>query len=250
VRRALLLAAVAATAGCGGSSAPAPKAKPLEQQGPVGSGPKQVWFYAAKGKPRSLVVFLHGYGGAVEETPANHVAWLKHLAAEGSDVVYPRYEVGLSTNPYPNIDASLAAARRRLGNPHVPIVVIGYSRGGRLAIDESAWLAAHGHEPRLALLVYPAVHAPGERLIPLRSLDSKLRVAIMVGDKDKVVDGAGARVVLARLELANFPASRIKLTVIRSTRTFKATHLSVLGASAGAKAEIWKPADKLISSVH
>jgi predicted esterase len=250
VRRALLLAAVVVTAACGGGGSSAPTLKALQQQGPLGSGPRQVWFYAAKGKPRSLVVFLHGYGGRVEETPANHVDWLKHLAAEGSDVVYPRYEVDVSTNPYPDIDAALASARRRLGNPHVPIVVIGYSRGGRLATDYSAWLAAHGHEPRLALLVYPAVHAPGERLISLRSFDSRMRIVMMVGDQDKVVDGAGARVILARLELASFPASRIKLMVIKSTRDFKATHVSVLGASQGAKAEIWKPADRLINSVR
>jgi hypothetical protein len=72
----------------------------------------------------------------------------------------------------------------------------------------------------------------------------------LVGDKDKVVDGAGARVILARLELADFPASRIKLSLVKSTRTFKATHGSVLGASAGAKAEMWKPADRLIDSVR
>lgn len=248
MRRVLLLAAVAATAGCGGSSAPHLTAH--KQHGPLGTGPREVWFYAAKGKPRSLVIFLHGYGGPVEETPKNHVAWLKHLAAEGSDVVYPRYEVGPSTNPYQDIDAALSTARRRLGNPHVPVVVVGYSRGGRLAMDESAWLAAHGHEPRLAVLVYPAVHAPGERLIPLRNLNSRLRVAIMLGDEDKVVGGAGARVMLARLELAGFPASRISVIPVKSTRTFKATHLSVLGASPGAKAEIWKPADNLIASVR
>lgn len=248
MRRALLLTAVAVAAGCGGSSAS--QLPPLQQQGPLGKGAREVWFYAAKGKPRSLVVFLHGYGGPVEETPANHVDWLKHLAAKGSDVVYPRYEVDVSTNPYPDIDVALARAERRLGNPRVPIVVIGYSRGGRLAMDYSAWLAAHGHEPRLALLVYPAVHAPGERLISLRSIDSKLRVAMMVGDKDHVVGGEGARVMLARLELANFPASRIKLMVIKSTASFKATHLSVLGESQGAKAEIWKPADRLIDSVR
>jgi predicted alpha/beta-hydrolase family hydrolase len=247
----LLLAAVLMTAACGGSGGSgAPKLTPLQQQGPLGSGPKQVWFYAAKGRPRSLVIFLHGYGGPVEETPRNHVAWLKHLAAEGSDVVYPRYEVGVSTNPYPDIDAALATARRRLGNPHVPVVVVGYSRGGRLATDYSAWLAAHGHEPRLALLVYPAVHAPGERLISLRSFDSRVRIVMMVGDQDKDVDGAGARVILARLELAHFPASQIKLIVVKSTRTFKATHLSVLGARPGAKAEIWNPADRLIDAVR
>ena len=92
MRRVLLLAAVAATAGCGGSGGSHLAA--LQQQGPIGSGANEVWFYAAKGKPRSLVIFLHGYGGPVEETPKNHIPWLKHLAAQGSDVIYPRYEVG------------------------------------------------------------------------------------------------------------------------------------------------------------
>ena len=59
-----------------------------------------------------------------------------------------------------------------------------------------------------------------------------------------------ARVILSRLELADIPASRIRLIPVKSTRRFKATHLSVLGASAGARAEIWKPADKLIDSVR
>src|SRR5438552_14094274 len=51
-----------------GSSKPHPT--PLVQQGPIGTGAKEVWFYAAKGTPRSLVIFLHGYGGPTEETPA------------------------------------------------------------------------------------------------------------------------------------------------------------------------------------
>jgi pimeloyl-ACP methyl ester carboxylesterase len=248
VRRALLLAALVATAGCGGSGAP--KLKALQQQGPIGSGAKEVWFYAAKGKPRSLVIFLHGYGGPAEETPKNHVPWLKHLAAEGSDVVYPRYEMGGASDPYPNIDAALDAATSRLGKPHVPVIVIGYSRGGRVAVDYAAVRAARGKEPRAVLAVFPGEHSQYEKLGPLKKLDSKLKITIMLGDKDTSVDGTGARLILARLELAGFPGSNVQLLGVESKGSFKADHFSVMKTSPAAKAAIWKPADELIDSVR
>jgi pimeloyl-ACP methyl ester carboxylesterase len=244
VRRVLLLAAVAATAGCGGSE------PPLQQQGPIGKGAQEAWFYAAKGKPRSLVIFLHGYGGPVEETPKNHVPWLKHLAAQGSDVVFPRYEVGGDPDPYPNIDAAVKHATKRLGKPHVPVIVIGYSRGGRIAVDYAAFRAAAGEEPRAVLSVYPGLSSTYEQLGPLNALDSKLKLVIMIGDKDTGVDGLGARLLLARLEPAGFPSSNIRLIVVRSTKTFTADHLSAMSASPTARAEIWKPADRLVDSVR
>jgi dienelactone hydrolase len=247
VRRVLLLGAVAVAAGCGGS---ARHVTPLEQQGPLGSGAKEVWFYAAKGKPRSLVIFLHGYGGPTEETPKNHIAWMKHLATEGSDVIYPRYEVGGDPDPYPNIDAAVDEATPRLGKPHVPVILIGYSRGGRVAVDYAAVRAARGQEPVAVLAVFPGEHSQYERLGPLKKLDSKLRLVIMLGDKDTSVDGAGARLILARLELAGFPGSQIQLIGVKSTRSFTADHFSAMKTSPGAKAEIWKPADKLIDSVR
>ncbi|TMM27272.1 MAG: hypothetical protein E6F94_03295 [Actinobacteria bacterium] len=248
MRRVLLLAALATAAGCGGSGASHLKA--LHQQGPIGSGAKEVWFYAAKGKPRSLVIFLHGYGGPVEETPKNHIPWLKHLAAEGSDVVYPRYEVGAAANPYPNIDAALDEATPRLGKPHVPVVVIGYSRGGRIAVDYAAVRAARGQEPAAVLAVFPGLVSPYERLGPLEKLDARLKLDIMLGDKDTSVGGVGARVILRRLEPAGFPGSQIKVIFVRSKGSFRADHLSVMATSPAAKAEIWRPADKLIDSVR
>src|SRR5262249_18981582 len=73
-------------------------------------------------------------------------------------------------------------------------------------------------------------------------------LVLMVGDKDTGVDGSGARVLLARLELANFPASRIKLIIVRSNKTFKATHVSVLENNQGARRAFWVPTDRLIDS--
>jgi DNA-binding transcriptional LysR family regulator len=39
-----------------------------------------------------VVVFIHGLGGLEETTPRYHLPWLRHLALEGSAVLYPRYE--------------------------------------------------------------------------------------------------------------------------------------------------------------
>jgi pimeloyl-ACP methyl ester carboxylesterase len=249
VKRLLLLAPLVALAvGCGGSAKRA--SGDVAAPGPIGNGPREVWFYPAKGDAKSLVVFLHGYGGAREETPVNHVPWLKHLAARGSDVIYPRYEVGGSLDPYPDLDAAIAAARKQFGEPDVPEIVIGYSRGGRVGIDYAAVQAARGDEPAAVLAVFPGLNSPGEKLGPLDRLDSKTKLVMMVGDKDTGVGGVGARAILYRLAQAGFPADRIQVIGVTSTKTFKATHLSVLETGPGARNAFWKPADQLIDSVR
>jgi pimeloyl-ACP methyl ester carboxylesterase len=245
------LAAVAVSAACGSSGGTSGGDEaPLAQAGPIGGGADMVWYYRASGKPRSVVVFLHGYGGAREETPANHVAWLKHLAAAGSDVIYPRYEVGGLPDPFPHLEAGVEEAMRRLGNPDLPTIVIGYSRGARIGIDYAALEAARGREPEAVLAVFPGLNAPGERLGPLDRLDSKLKIVLMVGDHDTSVGSVGARAILARLAQVRFPPEQISVVGVRSNARFSATHLSVLEATPGAKAAIWKPADRLIESVR
>jgi predicted esterase len=248
VRRLLALGFVAvAVSGCGGSSR---GVEPLVQHGPLGDGADEVWFYAAKEKPKSLVIFLHGYGGPTEETPANHIAWLKHLAAQGNDVVYPRYEVGAGANPYPHIDRALDEARARLGRLKLPVIVIGYSRGGRVGVDYADYRAAEGNEPKLVLAVFPGLNSPLERVLPLDHLDSKTKIVIMVGDRDTGVGGVGAHAILSRLEQARFPANRIQIIGVKSTKTFSATHLSVLESNPGAQKAFWQPADKLITAAR
>jgi pimeloyl-ACP methyl ester carboxylesterase len=251
VKRLLLVAPLAAlAAGCGGGTKGSASGD-TSPQGPIGSGARQVWFYPAHGKAKSVVIFLHGYSGnSREETPVNHVAWLKHLAAQGNDVIYPRYEFGGSLNPFPDLDAGVAAARGRLGDPDVPEVVIGYSRGGRVAVDYAALEAAKGKEPAAVLAVFPGLNSAGEKLGPLDRLDSKTRIVMMVGDKDTGVGGVGARAILARLAQAGFPAERIRIIGVKSRGAFKATHLSALETGRGARSAFWKPADDLIDSTR
>jgi dienelactone hydrolase len=244
VKRLLPLAALIVAAGCGGGHSGA-----ISQHGPLGPGADAVWYYPAARKAHSIVIFLHGYSGeAREETPVNHVAWLRHLARKGDDVIYPRYERGGGPNPFPHLDAGVAAALKKLGDPKLPTVVIGYSRGARIGVDYAAFRAAAGHEPRAVLCVFPAMNAPYEALGPLRALDAKTKIVMMVGDRDTGVGGVGAHAILLRLEQAGFPADRIQIIGVKSTKTFSATHLSVLETGEGARHAFWQPVDKLIAA--
>ena len=100
MNRLLPLAALIIAAGCGGGHGDT-----VSEHGPLGQGPDAVWYYPAAGKAHAIVIFLHGYSGeAREETPVNHVPWLRHLAKQGDDVIYPRYERGGGPNPFPHLD--------------------------------------------------------------------------------------------------------------------------------------------------
>jgi pimeloyl-ACP methyl ester carboxylesterase len=247
VRRALFLAAALLAAGCGGAS----PSDAVKEHGPLGSGPDAVWYWPAAGKPKSVVVFLHGYSGEPrEETPVNHVPWLKHLARQGNDVIYPRYERGGGPNPFPHLDAGVGAALAKLGKPKVPTVVIGYSRGARIAVDYAAFRAAAHHEPRAVLAVFPAIHAPFEVLGPIQDLDSKTKIVMMIGDRDTGVAGSGAHELLYRLAQVGFPPKEIKIVGVKSTNGFVANHVSPMSASAQAQKAFWLPADRLIESVR
>ena len=73
------------------------------------------------GTARAVVVLLHGLGrDSVEQLEP----WQAHLAGEGYDVVYPRYE---SPPPDPDARDNIVGAVRRalvtLGSPRVPLIV-------------------------------------------------------------------------------------------------------------------------------
>jgi pimeloyl-ACP methyl ester carboxylesterase len=236
------LAAAAATASAG--SAPAPP----RMLGPFGTGADAYWLWRAYGKPRAVVVFLHGLD-ASELTPKNHLPWLRHLVAEGNDVVYPRYE----TRPgaYGAIRHTLTAvgaALRRLGRPHAPFVVVGYSRGGRLAVEFAAVAPLDGVLPAAAMSIFPADWNPAtEERIDLRSLSTAARILILAGQEDS---REGARELLARLEQAHFPPGHVQAVLIRSKGSFVADHASALGTGPEARRQFWARLDRLIAAVR
>jgi len=252
VRGAAAALAVLALAGCG--SAKHPAALQARVEGPFGQGADQVWVVRPTGPTKSVVVFLHGLGGPTEDTPANHVPWLLHLAERGSAVIYPRYEVAATIDAQPaaaeHALKGVALGLKTLGLPRVPAVIIGYSRGGPLAVDLASVAPAIGLEPRGVLAVFPSRRFPSEPKLDLRALDPTELVWIMIGDRDTVVGPYGADELLQRLASSGFPQKSVRLIEVVSHGTFSATHLAVLSDSADARTAFWDTADALVTRVR
>jgi poly(3-hydroxybutyrate) depolymerase len=241
--------AAVAVAGCG-SSERAQAPPQVAREGPFGTGPNQVWVFRPSGKPKSVVVFIHGLGGH-ELFPENHRPWLEHLAARGSAVLYPRYERQAGDRgAVLHVLAGVRIGLKKLGSPDVPLVAIGYSRGGELVADYAAVARAAGPAAAAVVSVFPAAVDPADPPLDLRGIDPGALVTILVGDRDEVVDGGGARQLVGRLQQAAFPPERISVVPVRSHGGFVASHLAPLEVSPAAKDAFWKPADELIERVR
>jgi predicted esterase len=230
---------VLSLAACGSS-------RSISVVGPLGKGADQVWVFEPAGKPKDVVVFIHGLGNG-ELTPANHRPWLEHLAKEGSAVLYPRYETTLGQpDAVLHVLAAVRIGLRRLHRPGVPEIAIGYSRGGEIVIDYAAVARGAGPAPREVLSVFPGTVDPVDPPLDLRGISPQTRLTILVGDRDTVVDGAGARQMLTRLASAGFPGDRISLSVVKSHGRFVVTHLAPLEVSPAAKTAFWDRADRIV----
>jgi predicted esterase len=204
-----------------------------------GVGKAQYWVVHAKGKPKAVVVLLHGLG---QNSGEQLEPWQAHLAGRGYDVIYPRYE-----DPPPAADArdNIVRAVRGglgdLGRPSVPLVLLGHSRGGRLAVEAAAFL-----KPKLVLAFYPGQINPSfEPPTNFKLLPQTTNVWLFVGDKDTSVGNQGAVELAERLLSFGFPAKRIHAAVIHS-KGFTADHMSVYDLGPAAKRGIWDRADRLI----
>ena len=237
-------------AGCGSSSSTSAAPLRLGPEGPIGKGADQVWIFRPHGPPRSVVVFIHGLGHG-ELTPANHRPWLEHLAARGSIVLYPRYELRLGgPDAVLHVLAGVRTALRHLHAGHLPHVAIGYSRGGEIVADYAALARGAGLTPAAVLSVFPGTVDPADPPLDLRAIDPRSRVTILLGDSDEVVDGAGGRQLLARLATAGFPAEHISLVVVRSRPGFVVTHTAPLEITPAAKAAFWARADRIVAGAR
>jgi dienelactone hydrolase len=207
---------------------------------PHGVGKDEYWTARAKGTPKAVVVFLHGLS---PDSGEQLEPWQAHLAEEGYDVIYPRYE---QPPPDPqarnNIVGAVGRALGDLGRPQVPLVLLGHSRGGRLAVEAAAFL-----KPKLVLAFYPGLINPAfEPPTNLNEIPSTTNIWLFVGDKDASVGNSGALEMDRRLLTFGFPAARIHGGVIRS-KGFKADHMSVYDLSPSAKRAIWDRTDRLIA---
>ena len=165
----------------------------------------------------------------------------------GSAVFYPRYETSLGQpDAVVHVLAAVRTGLKHLHRPGLPQVAIGYSRGGEIVIDYAAIARGAGPAPREVLSVFPGTVDPVDPPLDLRSIAPGTRLTIWVGDRDTVVDGAGARQMLARLRAAGFPGDRISLVVVKSQGRFVVTHLAPLEVSPAAKRAFWDRVDRIV----
>jgi pimeloyl-ACP methyl ester carboxylesterase len=232
---AVVVAALALT-GCG-------KPWQAKVEGPFGTGSDQYWVVRSHGKPKAVVALLHGLAPSSGEQLE---PWQVHLAAQGDDVIFARYE-----QPPPAPDArdhavtGIRAGLAKLGHPDAPLVLLGHSRGGRLAVEAAAFL-----KPKLVIAVYPGtINIKFEPATNFRKIPRSTNIYLLVGDRDEGVGASGALEMDQRLLAFGFPAARIHGGVIRSTPQFTADHLSVYDLGAPAQKAIWARIDRLIAGV-
>jgi dienelactone hydrolase len=206
-----------------------------------GAGKGQYWIVHARGKPKAVVVLLHGLAQSSGEQLE---PWQAHLAREGDDVIFPRYE---SPPPDPNARDNVVAAVRRglatLGRPRVPLILVGHSRGGRLAVEAAAFL-----KPTLVVAFYPGQINPAfEPATNFKLIPRSTNIYLLVGDRDTSVGNSGALELDTRLLNYGFPAARIHGGIVRSAPGFVADHGSVYSLTKAGQRAVWGRTDRLIA---
>ncbi len=250
----IALTGVTVLSGCGSSSSSSTPAttgavrphRVVERA--YGKGADRVWVFQRQGRqnPRAVVVFLHGLYDNVEATPLNHLAWLRHLAGQGDAVLYPQYEAtpgapGAVIHALKGVVAGMQAV-----NPvvTVPVVFIGYSRGGGMAFDLAALAPSVHVAPRAVLAVFPALLDPPTNYSAIPGS----RILFLVGDKDTAVSHIGRDLIVRYLRAVGYPQRLVRTRIVHSTASFTADHFSAMGDSPAVHAAFWMPADRMVDA--
>ena len=244
------IVALVGLVGCGGGGPSYPAQATVE--GPIveGSDPaKGVWLFQPAGKPKRLVIFFHGQGGPEEATPVNHRAWIDHMVDEGTVVIYPRYEQDYAAGVLGPAIAGIRTANERLGRPDLPVLAIGFSRGGALAVEYAA-ASAGENVPVPDVVESINTVSFGEQTHPadLRPLSHETVMSVIVSDQDGL-GATGAKGLLHRLRDSGFPGEQVQLHFVHSHGSFVADHLAPLQNSPVAHRAYWGPTDALLKKL-
>jgi predicted esterase len=233
---------VLVTGGCGGGSSTVDACRVDE---PLGEGRGQVWLLRPGGDPESIVVFAHGWTAV--DPDDWHRARLDHLCAEGSVVVFPRYQVDAADTFENGVDGFRQGVRKAFAQlpRDLPVVAVGYSFGGALA----SYYAGHAADwsvpvPASVLALFPTARVPGE---PAGSPPASVRFVLLAGDQDEVVGTAGADDLRAWLEENGHTA---EYRFVRSTADLAARHEALKETTEASRDTFWAPLDELIADAR
>jgi acetyl esterase/lipase len=227
----------------GGAAAASATASTCAPEGPLGSGAAQVWIMRPS-NPRSIVVYAHGW------TAVDPLDWhrrhLRRLCTHGSIVVFPRYQLGSSSDTFESSVAhyrqGLQTAFSRLGRSRLPVVAAGFSFGGTLAYylgtQARAWKLP---VPRAVYSIFPTGPIVG---VPPGRMPSTTDVTVLAGADDEVVGTLGAEQLFGRL--SGHPPGAKHYRLVRSTSTFQASHESPQDTGTHAFGVFWAPLDALV----
>lgn len=218
-----------------------------------------------------VVYLLHGYG-TLDIRP--YSSWAEHLARRGAIVIYPFYQV-LVTTPMdaytPNaVQAIKDALERIAGDGGVradtsKVIVIGHSLGGAVAANIAAVAAASGiPQPVAMMTINPSNQSSGGGVaMPMEDLGqvpaNTLQLSLF-SDQDERIDDAIAKQIF--YDTSNIKAANKDYIVVNSDShgdtPLVADHFAALAARASDSAlyppdaldfyGYWKLADALMSA--
>ena len=197
-----------------------------------------------------MIIFFHGQGGPEEATPANHRAWIDHMVKQGAVVVYPRYEQDYAASVLGPAIAGVKTANEKLGTPDLPVLAIGYSRGGALAVEYAAASAGKGVPvPDIVESVNGVSFGEQTHPTDLRPLAHQHDAGADRQRPGSAGCARRARAARAAAQGVGFPGGNIELNFARSHGTFTADHLAPLELSPNAQHAYWDPTDALVKKL-
>lgn len=173
---------------------------------------------SAPEKPRSVVVFLHGWGAA---NPIIYGAWLEHLARRGHLVLFPAFQEIGGTKPSEATDraaAQIKAALSQLASDpqarpeSTQVYLIGHSAGAGVAVNLAARAKELGLEaPRLLFLtmiggIAKDAASKGIQLADLSAIPESTNVVTLSGDQNNLAADRISRRILK--EVSSVPVAR------------------------------------------
>lgn len=211
----------------GESHHPVRPVRPVMKSLHVGAGATSYWIFQGENPgpdhKAPVIVFTHGW---LSINPAIYGAWIEHLVGRGFVVIYPRYQIDLTTPTNTFLPNAIAAVKDALdvletapGHTRPDrerFALMGHSAGGNLAAELAAVARESGlPTPKAVLSVLPGEVLPSEYPDLARIPDSTLLV-VVAAEEDLVVGDSRARKIFRKATAV--PLDRKEYVLLRSDR--------------------------------